>query len=103
MSALTWITEKELERNVKNKETNFVGRKTTILYITTVRKTGKVSSHQSENERRRKKSEQEHIKRVTRKFLEVSRCSRAEKHRQRNVLKKCTARTKLLFLFFLAA
>ena len=87
MSTLTWITEKELERNVKNKETNFVGRKTTILYITTVRKTRKVSSHQSGNERRRKKSEQEHIKRVTRKFLEVSRCSRAAKQRQRNVLK----------------
>ena len=74
---MTWITEKELERNVKNKETNFVGRKTTILYITTVRKTGKVSSHQSGNERRRKKSEQEHRKRVTRKFLEVSRCKMA--------------------------
>ena len=87
MSTLTGITEKELERNVTNKETNFVGRKKKILYITTVRITGKVSSHQSENERRRKKSEQEHIKRVTRKFLEVSLCSRAAKQRQRNVLK----------------
>ena len=86
MSTLTWITEKELERNVKNKETNFVGRKTTVLYITTIRKTGKVSSHQSGNERRRKKSEKEHIKRVTRKFLEVPRCSRAAKQRQRSVL-----------------
>ena len=36
------------------------------------------------------------IKRVTRKFLEVSRCSRA-KQRQRNVQKKCAARAKLLF------
>ena len=36
------------------------------------------------------------IKGVTRKFLEVSRCSRA-KQRQRNVQKKCTARAKLLF------
>ena len=36
------------------------------------------------------------IKRVTRKFLEVSRCSRA-KQRQRNVEKKCAAREKLLF------
>ena len=33
-----------------------------------------------------KKSGQEHIKRVTRMFLEVSRCSRANK-RQRNVQK----------------
>ena len=37
------------------------------------------------------------IKRVTKKFLEVSRCSRA-KQRQRNVQKKCAARAKLLFL-----
>ena len=40
------------------------------------------------------------IKRVTKKFLEVSRCSRA-KQRQRNVQKKCAARAKLdLLLFF---
>ena len=36
------------------------------------------------------------IKRVTNKFLEVSRCSRA-KQQQRNVQKKCAARAKLLF------
>ena len=36
------------------------------------------------------------IKRVTRKFLEVSRCSRA-KQQQRNVQKKCAARAKLFF------
>ena len=47
-----------------------------------------------------KKSEQEHIKRVTRKFLEVSHCSRAAKQRQRNELKKCAARAKLLLFFF---
>ena len=35
-------------------------------------------------------------KRVTRKFLEVSRCGRA-KQRQRNVQKKCAARAKLFF------
>ena len=34
---------------------------------------------------------------MTRKFLEVSRCSRA-KQRQKNVQKKCAARVKLLFL-----
>ena len=37
------------------------------------------------------------IKRVIRKFLEVSRYSRA-KQRQINVHKKCTARAKLFFL-----
>ena len=36
------------------------------------------------------------IKRVTKKFLEVSRCSRV-KQRQRNVQKKCAAHAKLLF------
>ena len=49
---------------------------------------------QGENERQWKKSERK--KRVTKKFLEVSRCSRA-KQRQRNVQKKCAARAKLLF------
>ena len=41
-----------------------------------------------------KKSEQK--KRVTKKFLEVSSCSRA-KQRQRNVQKMCAARAQLLF------
>ena len=36
------------------------------------------------------------IKRVTKKFLEVLRCSRA-KQRQRNVQKKCAARATLFF------
>ena len=36
------------------------------------------------------------IKRVTKKFLEVSRCSRA-KQQQRNVQKKCAARQSCFF------
>ena len=36
------------------------------------------------------------IKRLTRKFLQVSRYSRAEQ-RQRNAYKKCAARAKLFF------
>ena len=60
------------------------------------------SGHLGENERQRKKVNKNtydisSIKRVTRKFLEVSRCSRA-KQRQRNVQRKCAARAKLLFL-----
>ena len=47
-----------------------------------------------------KKSEQGHIKSVTRKFLEVSRCSCA-KQRKRNVLKKCATRAKLFFLLLI--
>ena len=53
---------------------------------------------QGENERQCKKKVNENtyissIKRVTKKFLEVSCCSRA-KQRQRNVQKKCAARAK---------
>ena len=69
----------------------------TILCITAVIKWRGVSVHQSRKEPQRKKSEQEHIKPVTRKFLEVSRCSRAAKQRQRKVLKKCAARANLFF------
>ena len=53
---------------------------------------------QGENERQWKKKVKKKtydissIKRVTKKFLEVSRCSRA-KQRQRNVQEKCAART----------
>ena len=49
---------------------------------------------QGENERQRKIISS--IKRVTKKFLEVSRCSCA-KQWQKNVQKKCAARAKLLF------
>ena len=52
--AVAVVTEKERERKVENEETNFVVRKTTILYIAAVRKRGNVSGHQSENERQRK-------------------------------------------------
>ena len=59
---------------------------------------GNASDHQGENERQRTKNQQEHIKHVTRKFLEVSCCSRA-KQRQRNVqLRKCATRAKFFFL-----
>ena len=56
---------------------------------------------QGENERQWKKVNNNtydipSIKRVTKKFLEFSRCSRA-KLQQRNVQKKFAARTKLLF------
>ena len=57
---------------------------------------------QGENERHWKKVNKNtydisSIKRVTKKFLEVSRCSCA-KQRQGNVQKKCAAGAKLLFL-----
>ena len=62
------------------------------------------SGHQGKKERRRKKVNRTtykifSMKRVTRKFLEVSRC-RLAKQWQRNVQKKCAARAKMLLLFF---
>ena len=58
------------------------------------------SGHQSENERVKKSENNRYdissTKRVTRKFLEVSRCGRT-KQPQRHVQKQCTARAKLFF------
>ena len=92
MSTLTWITEKELERDKKQRRPISLKEKHKNF-----NKGGNASGHQGENEPQRKKSQQEHIKHETRTFLEVSGCSRA-KQRQRNVQKKkCAARAKLLF------
>ena len=65
---------------------------------------GNASSHQCKvkmSESKKKVNENSYdissIKRVTKRFLEVVRCSRI-KQRQRNVQKKCAARANLLFL-----
>ena len=68
-----------------------------------------LTATKAKNERQWKKSEQNKydissIKRVTRKFLEVSRCislSSRAKQRQRNVKKKSVARAKLFFFCIL--
>ena len=54
----------------------------------------KVKMSGSEKKLTKKTYDISSIKHVTKKFLEVSRCSRA-KQRQRNVQKKCAARAKL--------
>ena len=54
------------------------------------------SGHQCKVKMSGSEKKSERKKRVTKKFLEVSRCSRA-KQQQRNVQKKCAARAKLLF------
>ena len=54
----------------------------------------KVKMSGSEKKVKKKTYDTSSIKRVTRKFLEVSRCSRAKK-RQRSVQKKCAARAKM--------
>ena len=66
MSALTWITEKELERDKKQRRPISLKEKHKNF-----KKGGNASCHRGENERQRKKSQQEHIKHVTRKFLVV--------------------------------
>ena len=53
------------------------------------------SRHQCKVKMSGNEKKSEGKKRVTKKFPEVSRCSRA-KQRQRNVQKKCVARAKLL-------
>ena len=67
MSTLTWITEKELERDKKQRRPISLKEKHKNF-----NKGGNASGHQGENEPQRKKSQQEHIKHVTRTFLEVS-------------------------------
>ena len=84
------VLSKIVEREIKTKGDQFRWKKNKN-FIAVVRKKGNASCHQGGNERQRKKREQERIqhflhKRVTRKFLEVSRCSRA-KQRQRSVPK----------------
>ena len=90
-------SDRELERKIRiylleEQHEIFLGavRKWEILAATKV----KMSEWKKVNNNRYDISS---IKRVTRKFLEVSRCGRAKK-RQRNVQKKCAARAKLFFL-----
>ena len=62
MSTLTWITEKELERELKTKGDQFRWKKNKKKFIAAVRKRGNISRQQGENEQQRKKSEQvEHV------------------------------------------
>ena len=84
---MTWITEKELERETKNKQRpisleekleNFIAvvRKWKMLAATKVRMSG------SEKKVNRNTYNISCIKRLTRKFQEVSRYSRAEQRKE---------------------
>ena len=95
--------DKDLGREIKNKEDIFFVGRTTWKFCSGGDKMRNASGHQckvkmsgSEKKVNEKTYDISSIKRVTKKFLEVSRCSRA-KQRQRNVQKKCAARAKLLF------
>ena len=76
MCTLTWITDKELEREIKKtKETNFVGRITWKFYSGS-EKMSNASGHQGENERQGEKVNRttyniSSIKHVTRKLHAV--------------------------------
>ena len=93
-------SDRELERH-KKRRTFFVGR-TTWKICRCGEKKRNTRGHQGENEPQWKKKRNKNtydisfIKRVTRTFLELSRCSRA-KQGQRNVQKKRDASSKLLF------
>ena len=110
MSTLTWITEEELEREVKKaKETNFVGRITSKFYsdgekceILAELANTKVKMSGSQ------KKEQEHIQRFLHKTCnwevsgQVSRCGRAKQRQRNQCTKNCPARAKLLLFSFSA-
>ena len=60
MSSLTWITEKELKRVIKNKRGEFRWKKN-MKFHSSGEKMRNASGQQGENERQwKKKSEQEH-------------------------------------------
>ena len=95
--------DRDLEREIKNRRHFFVGR-TTRKSCSGGDKMRNASGHQckvkmSGNEKQANGNTYDisSIKHVTKRFLKVSRCSRA-KQRPRNVQKKCAARAKLLLL-----
>ena len=60
MSTLTWITEKELERVIKNKDNEFRGRKT-LKFHSDSEKMRNASGQQGENEAAVKKLKTEQV------------------------------------------
>ena len=87
-------------RDEKNKGDNFLLEEQHENFVTAVTKWEMLAAPtQGENERQWKEVNENtyEIERVTKKFLKVSRCSRAEQ-RQRNVQRKCASRSKVAFL-----
>ena len=87
-------------RDKKTKETffgwNFLPTKAAVTMRNASGHQCKVKMSGSEKKVNEKTYDISSIKRVTKKFQQVSRCS-CEKQLQRNVQKKCAARAKLLF------
>ena len=94
-------SDRELEREKKLRR-HFLLEEKHENFVAAVIKMRNACGNEGENERAviKKKNKNKYDisskKRVTKKFLEVSCCSRA-KQRQRNVQKNCAARAKLLF------
>ena len=96
MPTLTWITEEELEREIKTKGDQYRWTKNIKNFIAAVRKRGNASCscHQGENKRRRKKqSEQEHTSFW--KFLAV-----VLQNNGKEIYKKNVLHVAAKFLFF---
>ena len=94
--------DRDLVREITQQRRHFLVGRTTWTFCSGGDKMRKASGHQrkakmsvSENKVNQNTYDISSMKRVTKKFLEVSLCSRA-KPRQRNVQKKCAARSKLL-------
>ena len=87
------LNEKKRATEKKKQRRHFFVERTTKKFCSSGDKIRNVSGHKCKGENTYDISS---IKRVTKKFPEVSRCSRA-KQRQINVQKKCAARAKLLF------
>ena len=91
--------DRDLERERKNKGEIFLLEEQYQNFVAAVTKWEKLAAT---NARWKKKNVNENtfyissMKRATKKFLEVSSCSRA-KERQRNEQKKCATRAKSLF------
>ena len=98
--------DRDLERDIKNKGDIFLLEEQHENFVAAVTKWEMLAATNARWKLAAvKKSEQEHvyeispIKLVTKKFLEVSRCSHA-KQRQRNVQKKCAARAAQTYCCF---
>ena len=86
-------------RDKKQRRHFFVGR-TTWKFCSGGDKMRNASGHQCKVKMSGSEKKSERKKRVTKKFLEVSRCSRA-KQRQRNVQKKVCCTSKVAFLLII--
>ena len=88
--------DRDLQPEIKKQRRQFFVGRTTRKFCSGVNKIRNACGHQckvgdSEKQVNKKTCDISSIKRVIKKFKEVSRCSR-EKQRQRNVQKKCVAR-----------